>query len=257
MSTKFLISCLPCISLSHNILFHTSLSVIRDMVDVMTYTQNDNIGIFSSQEEISKVISTIRQTPDGEPVRLTIVHGKDPSQFDKKEVVSIKPKRNNEGVASIGVMLGPNYVKTELIKASSPIDAFSKAGTAVYLITSQTANQILGLLFDLVAGKGVPAGVSMSGPIGVVKAGADVVKSSDFTAVVAFAAGISVNLAVINALPLPALDGGQLMFVLAEAISARKIDQRLQEGINAGALLILLVISAGTTVGDITSLFTR
>eukprot|EP00956_Cyclotella_meneghiniana_P043350 scaffold266059_cov86-Cyclotella_meneghiniana.AAC.2 len=97
----------------------------------------------------------------------------------------------------------------------------------------------------------------MSGPIGVVKAGADVVKSSDFTAVVAFAAGISVNLAVINALPLPALDGGQLMFVLAEAISARKIDQRLQEGINAGALLILLVISAGTTVGDITSLFTR
>lgn len=217
-----------------------------------------NIGLFSSQEEISNVISTIRQTPDGEPVRLTIVHGKDPSQLENKEVVSIaNPKRTKDGFASIGVMLGPNYVKTEMIKATSPIDGVSKAGSALYTITSQTASSIFGLLFDLLIGRGVPAGVSMSGPIGVVKAGADVVSSSDFAAVVAFAAGISVNLAVINSLPLPALDGGQMMFVLAEAVSARKIDQRLQEGINAGALLILLVISFGTTVGDITSLFAR
>lgn len=226
-------------------------------IDVTTYSRSSNIGIFSSQEEISNVISTIRKTPEGEPVRLTIVHGKDAAQFENKEIVTVKPNRNKEGVASIGVMLGPNYIKTELIKATSPIDAVSKAGSALYTITSQTASQTFGLLFDLLIGKGVPAGVSMSGPVGVVKAGADVVKSSDFAAVVAFAAGISINLAVINSLPLPALDGGQMMFVLAEAISARKIDQRLQEGINAGALLILLVISFGTTVGDITSLFSR
>ena len=168
----------------------------------------------------------------------------------------MQPNRNN-GVTSIGVMLGPNYVKTELIKASNPIDAASKAGSALYTITSQTASSLFGLLFDLLIGKGVPAGVSMSGPIGVVKAGADVVSSSDFAAVVAFAAGISINLAVINSLPLPALDGGQMMFVLAEAISKRKIDQRLQETVNAGALLILLFVSFGTTVGDITSLFAK
>jgi RIP metalloprotease RseP len=223
----------------------------------MTYSPNSNMGIFSSQEEISNVIQTIRKTPEGEPVRLTIVHGKDPDQFKNKEVVSVNPKRSNEGIASIGVMLGPNYLKTELIKANSPIDAISKAASALYIITSQTASSIFGVFVDLLIGKGVPAGISMSGPIGVVKAGADVVSSSDFAAVVAFAAGISVNLAVINSLPLPALDGGQLVFVLAEAISARKIDQRLQEGINAGALLILLFVSFGTAVGDVTSLFSR
>ena len=95
----------------------------------------------------------------------------------------------------------------------------------------------------------------MSGPIGVVKSGADIVSSADFAAVVAFAASISINLAVVNSLPLPALDGGQLAFVLAEAAAGRRIDQRVQESINASALLFLLFISFGTAVGDVTSIF--
>ena len=95
----------------------------------------------------------------------------------------------------------------------------------------------------------------MSGPIGVVKAGADVVSSSDLAAIVAFAASISVNLAVINSLPLPALDGGQLVFVLAEAVAGRKIDQQLQESINAAALTLLLFVSIGTAIGDVRSIF--
>ena len=72
---------------------------------------------------------------------------------------------------------------------------------------------------------------------------------------ISFAASISINLAVVNSLPLPALDGGQLAFVLAEAAAGRRIDQRVQEGINAGALLILLLISFGAAVGDVASIF--
>ena len=74
-------------------------------------------------------------------------------------------------------------------------------------------------------------------------------------ALVSFAASISINLAVVNSLPLPALDGGQLAFVLVEAAAGRRIDQRVQEGINAGALLILLFISFGAAVGDVASIF--
>ncbi|EED94386.1 hypothetical protein THAPSDRAFT_261878, partial [Thalassiosira pseudonana CCMP1335] len=207
--------------------------------------------VIISTTEISDVISTIRKTPDGESVRLTIFHGK---ESDKKEVVVVTPKRNDDGLASIGVMLGPNYLKTELIKASSLFDAVSKSAAAVYDITSQTASSIFGLLIGLLFGKGLPAGTSMSGPIGVVKSGADVVKTSDLPAIVAFAASISVNLAVVNSLPLPALDGGQLLFVLAEAAAGRKIDQRVQEAINATALTLLLFISVGTAVGDVTSI---
>ena len=221
-------------------------------VNGMISSMSNSDSIWASQKEISTVISTIRETPDGESVKLTIIHGKDSDSTDE---ISVIPKRNDDGVKSIGVMLGPNYLRTDIIKASSVVDAMSKAGSAVYQLTSETARSIIGLLTGFIFGKGLPAGTSMSGPIGVVKSGAEVVSSSDFAAVVAFAASISINLAVVNSLPLPALDGGQLAFVLAEAAAGRKIDQRVQEGINAGALLILLIVSFGTAVGDVTSIF--
>lgn len=221
-------------------------------VNGMISSMSNSDSIWASQKEISTVISTIRETPDGESVKLTIVHGKNSGSTDE---VSVIPKRNGDGVKSIGVMLGPNYLRTDIIKASSVVDAMTKAGSAVYQLTSETARSIIGLLMGFLFGKGLPAGTSMSGPIGVVKSGAEVVSSSDFAAVVAFAASISINLAVVNSLPLPALDGGQLAFVLAEAAAGRKIDQRVQEGINAGALLILLIVSFGTAVGDVTSIF--
>jgi len=65
---------------------------------------------------------------------------------------------------------------------------------------------------------------------------------------------LSINLAVINSLPFPALDGGQLLFVVAEVVSGRKVDQKVQENINGLALLLLLSISLTATVGDVGSL---
>lgn len=219
---------------------------------ITSAAKTSNSDVWSSQRAISDVISAIRETPDGESVKLTIRHGRD---GDATDTVTVTPRRNDQGVASIGVMLGPNYSRTEVVRASNLVDGVAKAGSAVYELTSETARSVFGLLIGLVLGKGPPAGTSMSGPIGVVKTGAEVVRSSDLGAVVAFAASISINLAVVNSLPLPALDGGQLAFVLAEAAAGRRIDQRVQEGINAGALLILLFISFGTAVGDVTSIF--
>ena len=233
--------------------------VILGVNDVVTSQSRTDAyekrGVWASQREISNVISTIRDTPDGESVKLTIIHDRDGSTPDKADVVSIKPRKNDNGQASIGVMLMPNYIRTDMVLGEGVIDAVTKAGTAVYDLTSETAKSIVGLLIGIISGTGLPAGSSISGPIGVVKTGATVVGTQDVWAVVAFAASISINLAVVNSLPLPALDGGQLAFVLAEAASGRRIDQRLQEGINAGALLILLFISFGTAVGDVTAIF--
>jgi len=238
---------------------------VNDMIS--SAANNGKKGMWASQSEISNVISTIRKTPEGEAVKLTILHGmKDTNDIRTRpqpESVTVAPKRKLDalgqptGPQSIGVMLAPNYLRTEMIKATDIFDAISKSSLAVYEITSETAKSIFGLLINLLFGKGLPAGTSMSGPIGVISTGSEVVSSRDIATIVAFAASISVNLAVVNSLPLPALDGGQLMFVLAEAAAGRKIDQRLQEGINAGALLVLLCISFGTAVGDVTSIFSR
>ena len=109
------------------------------------------------------------------------------------------------------------------------------------------------MLGKMIVGGGSKVGGSLqlSGPIGVIKMGSEVVRTNDLTAVAMFAAAISVNLAVVNSLPIPALDGGQLVFVLGEAVTGRKLDQRKQEEINALALLVLLLVTFSTTVGDL------
>lgn len=156
---------------------------------------------------------------------------------------------------SLGVMIGPNYKGQEMIKATNVIDAISIAATEVSESTSQNARSILSYLGTVLQGKsGAATGQSLSGPIGVIKAGSDVVSTNDVTAVIGFAAAISINLAVVNALPLPALDGGQMLFVISEAVTGRKVDQRLQETINSTALLFLLFVTFSTAIGDISKI---
>jgi len=209
----------------------------------------------SSQETINDFISRIRATTPGEALHLSVLKYKSTAPTE----IDIKPLPMNEkdpaSPLSIGVMIAPNYLGNQSVKATNPIDAAVKAANEVSELTSQTARSIFNLIGTLlISGGSMPAGQSLSGPIGVLKTGSDVVATNDISAVIAFAAAISINLAVVNSLPLPALDGGQLVFVVAEALTGKKVDQRKQEEITAAALFFLLLVSAGTTIGDVSSL---
>jgi len=207
-----------------------------------------------AQGALNTIITTIRSTPPGENIQLTIVRDGTTKDITLTPKPSLDKLGNPTGPQSIGASLAPNYIKSEYVQASSIGDAIAKSTEAVTTLTTQTATSLTGFFASLLSGKGAPAGQSMSGPIGVIRTGADIVSSNDFTAVIMFAAAISINLAVVNSLPLPALDGGQLVFVLAEAVAGRKIDQRVQEEINAAALLFLVIFSFSTAIGDVGSL---
>jgi len=80
----------------------------------------------------------------------------------------------------------------------------------------------------------------LSGPVAIVAMGSELVKS-DAAALFDFTAIISINLAIINILPLPALDGGQLVFLLIEALRGGKpLPEELQNNVMQGGLVILL-----------------
>lgn len=80
----------------------------------------------------------------------------------------------------------------------------------------------------------------LSGPIAIVAIGSELVKS-DASSLFDFTAIISINLAIINILPLPALDGGQLIFLLIEALRGGKpLPAQFQENVMQGGLVILL-----------------
>lgn len=127
------------------------------------------------------------------------------------------------------------------------------AAKIVSTVTTQTAQGLLSVFGNFLSGK--DAGAQVSGPIGLIKSGSEVVASQNWSSVLAFAAAISINLGVVNAFPLPALDGGQLVFVIFEAVAGRKVDQRLQEEIVGATILLLLLLSVSTAFGDVLTLF--
>ena len=65
---------------------------------------------------------------------------------------------------------------------------------------------------------------------------------------------ISVNLAILNILPFPALDGGRLLFIFIEKIIGRKVVPKVEAVIHAVGMIILLVLILAITVHDIQKL---
>lgn len=94
---------------------------------------------------------------------------------------------------------------------------------------------------------------NIAGPVGIASLTGDAA-ALGFGALLSFAAILSVNLAIINLLPFPALDGGRLVFLAAETLSRKKIPLVVAQYINTAGFFILILIMLAVTVGDISRL---
>lgn len=204
-----------------------------------------------AQKQVTEVISSIRSTPDGQSVKLSVKRANVADPVD----VTVTPERTTKmAPKTIGVLLSPNFKSIVKLQSDDTFEALKLSWGFFINIVDQTFLGLVNIVSMMLSGSGSSAGQSVTGPIGLIKAGTEVVSKQDLTAVLVFAAALSINLGVINALPLPALDGGQLLFVLAEAITGRKVDQKLQEGISSVAVLLLLLVTISTAVSDVGSI---
>lgn len=110
-------------------------------------------------------------------------------------------------------------------------------------ITIQTAQGLGGFFSSIVRGKANFSEVS--GPIGITNIGSDAVKEG-FISTIILTALISINLAILNLLPIPGLDGGRLLFIIIEGITQRPISKRISYilTLTGFGLLILLMLVA-------------
>jgi regulator of sigma E protease len=90
----------------------------------------------------------------------------------------------------------------------------------------------------------------VSGPPGIVKEAAKQAKLG-IGPWLAFLGELSAYLGAFNLLPFPALDGGRLLFLMAEAISRRRPDAKVEAHVHAIGLLILLTLIAFVSYKDI------
>lgn len=94
---------------------------------------------------------------------------------------------------------------------------------------------------------------ALIGPVGLTSVVGDAA-GQGFGQVLGLAAFISINLAIINLIPIPALDGGRLVFVAIEAITRRPIPTLLSQILNTVGFVLVLLLMVSITVHDISKL---
>ncbi len=171
----------------------------------------------------------------------------------KKDVqtVTITPKQNlgAEGKAGIGVSLDlTGEIKLPFFKAIG--EGFATAARMVATIFLFFVKFIGGLF-------GASAGVSSSdvtGPVGIAGLATQAFNMG-FVYLLTFIAIISSNLAVLNLIPFPALDGGRLLFIGIEAITRKKMNPNIVGWVNTVGFFLLIVLMIFVTVKDVIKLF--
>ncbi|HYL92159.1 MAG TPA: RIP metalloprotease RseP [Alphaproteobacteria bacterium] len=162
---------------------------------------------------------------------------------------AMKPELTDRGPEEGGKRYRISISRERLTK----VDHLSFAA-AVKQAASECQSKSL-LMFDLVgkmvAGKLSPR--SMSGPIGIGRISGQAAQQSmpDLFNVMAF---ISLNLAVINLLPIPILDGGLMLMLVIEGIIRRDIKQEVKERVYQVAFVFLLLFTAAVIYNDLSKL---
>ncbi|QSJ15880.1 RIP metalloprotease RseP [Nostoc sp. UHCC 0702] len=194
----------------------------------------------TSQQEL-EALREIIKTNAGKTVKLDVARG------DKKFSVNIVPEAKANGEGSIGIGLSPN-VKVERHPVPNPVEALSLGAREFQRIVTLTFKGF----GQLITNFGETAN-QVAGPIKIVEIGASIAQN-DTGSLFFFAALISINLAVINILPLPALDGGQLAFLLIEGLRGKPVPARVQEGVMQTGLMLLLGLGIFLIVKETTQL---
>ena len=154
-----------------------------------------------------------------------------------KEILELKatPRALNEGETPV---LGIGMLDTGIVEYGF-FSSIWQGARGTVLMTGRIFSAFYHLLADIITTGKVSAG--LAGPVGVAVITGQVVRLG-FVYVLNFAAILSLNLAVLNILPFPALDGGRLLFAWIEKIRGKKITQKTEAMIHNSGFVLLMVL---------------
>jgi regulator of sigma E protease len=124
---------------------------------------------------------------------------------------------------------------------------FQSFGRGV-MATSEMAKMMYEVLVQLFTGHASMN--ELTGPVGIVKAVSDTAKMG-FAYVVQLVALISLNLGIVNLLPLPALDGGRILFLIIRIFTGKRISDSLEGKIHLVGIVLLFGLMIYITVIDV------
>lgn len=110
----------------------------------------------------------------------------------------------------------------------------------------------VGYLVSQLAGGKVPSDIA--GPVGIAQMSGQVAKEG-ILAVIQFLGLLSINLAVLNILPIPGLDGGHVLFIILGSLFGRRVAPKIEHWIHTVGIVVLLILMFLVTIRDIQRTF--
>lgn len=215
--------------------------------DVISSADNRN---FESLQEFQ----TYTKSRAGQPMNLVVSN----LTLTKTRQVSIIPRKNPPvGQGALGLRIAEGYqinFPTVASKATSGITyTIDMLGYNLRVLSS--------LIFSAYQTKNVaPVAENVSGPFGIFDAINQIIKiggKEAFVALINFLGLLSISLAFMNILPIPALDGGRVVFLLVEALFGKKLATKKENLINQIGMFLLLGLIIIISYNDIIKIFRR
>ncbi|MEI6528820.1 MAG: RIP metalloprotease RseP [Candidatus Falkowbacteria bacterium] len=202
--------------------------------DAILRINNEAVGSEKSlQDEVAK--------NDGVVTNLSV------KRADKEISISVTPAAKDGGRATMGVAIfAAGLVRYPFFPA-----LIEGAKTTTWMI-QQIFVAFFNLFKDIFAGQKV--GDQFAGPVGIATITGQAARLG-FSYLLQFTALLSLNLAVINILPLPALDGGRILFLLIEKIKGKPVKREVEAVIHNIGFLLLIALILFITYRDIIKLF--
>lgn len=181
---------------------------------------------FTGYKDLQKFVN--KRT--GEELAYTIKRGKNEI---KKNITPVLMKETGKGGVGVGI------VETGIVKYPFFLSIWEGIKTTI-LLTWAIIIAFYELIKGVIIGNGVSANVA--GPVGIAAMTGQVARMG-FVYVLQFTALLSINLAIINFLPFPALDGGRIVFLFIEKIKGSPVKKEVEAIIhNIGFALLMLLI---------------
>ncbi|MBI2019444.1 site-2 protease family protein [Candidatus Daviesbacteria bacterium] len=188
------------------------------------------------------------KSKDQTPTTLTLTD----SDGNNLRKVTLTPKKTEKGDVLIGVVFSPIPFREY---KSVPEKLFSGI-TYSWDLTRITFIGLGKVVSQLITGDFGQASKAVSGPVGLAAVTGSIL-SAGWAAIFPylwFVGVISLTLAIFNVLPIPALDGGRLLFLLIEAVTRKKVKEDIERTVHQVGFAILIALALLVTYSDIRKL---
>ena len=241
-------------------LFTKGVPVPSENVIVQEVAANSPASI-AGLEKGDMIIGFFTQA-DGKqyPVKTTAEVSKVVKQFGGKDIgmtitrdgndieASITPRKDPpKGQGALGVVIS-NYTIKKYSYTEAPVYGLIESAK----ITGIIAKELGKTLVRFVTFQKQEA--EIAGPVGIAQLTSDAAKQGT-DSLLQLIGLLSLNLAVLNILPFPALDGGRAAFVIYEWISGRKVNAKFEQRLNFAGFALLISLLILVTINDILKLF--